>query len=175
MVTAMSAIDRARTSDAAALQARAFEVAAAVVDPEIPVLSIADLGVLRDVRVVDGIVEVDITPTYSGCPAMNLIALNVEMALIDGGFSSPRVKTVLSPAWTTDWMTDQGKKTLAAYGIAPPEGKASRRALFGEEYVTCPRCGSRDTQRISEFGSTACKALWRCRACAEPFDYFKCI
>jgi ring-1,2-phenylacetyl-CoA epoxidase subunit PaaD len=175
MVTAMTATDLARTSDAALLQARAFEVAATVVDPEIPVLSIADLGVLREVRIVDGTVEVDITPTYSGCPAMNMIALNVEMALIDGGFNSPRVNTVLSPAWTTDWMTEHGKKTLSAYGIAPPEGKASRRALFGEEYVTCPRCGSRDTQRISEFGSTACKALWRCRACAEPFDYFKCI
>lgn len=175
MVTAMPATDLAPTSDAATLQARAFEVAAAVVDPEIPVLSIADLGVLRDVRVVNGTVEVDITPTYSGCPAMNMIALNVEMALIHGGFGAPRVKTVLSPAWTTDWMTEQGKKTLAAYGIAPPEGKASRRALFGEEHVTCPQCHSRDTQRISEFGSTACKALWRCRACAEPFDYFKCI
>jgi ring-1,2-phenylacetyl-CoA epoxidase subunit PaaD len=175
MVTTMPVTDLVRTGDTAALQARAFEVAAAVVDPEIPVLSIADLGVLRDVRVVDGTIEVDITPTYSGCPAMNLIALNVEMALIHAGFPMPRIKTVLSPAWTTDWMTEHGKKTLAAYGIAPPEGKASRRALFGEEYVTCPRCGSRDTQRISEFGSTACKALWRCRACSEPFDYFKCI
>jgi ring-1,2-phenylacetyl-CoA epoxidase subunit PaaD len=82
---------------------------------------------------------------------------------------------VLSPAWTTDWMTEEGRKKLAAYGIAPPSGRASRRALFGEDAVTCPRCGSADTQRISEFGSTACKALWRCRACAEPFDYFKCI
>jgi len=175
MVMAMAATDLAQADNSVALQARAWEVAASVVDPEIPVLSIADLGVLRDVRVVDGTVEVDITPTYSGCPAMNLIALNVEMALIGAGFPMPRIKTVLSPAWTTDWMTEQGKKTLAAYGIAPPQGKASRRALFGEEHVTCPRCHSRDTQRISEFGSTACKALWRCRACAEPFDYFKCI
>ena len=171
----MAATQLAKADNNAALQARAWKVAASVVDPEIPVLSIADLGVLRDVRMVDGTVEVDITPTYSGCPAMSLIALNVEMALIGAGFALPRIKTVLSPAWTTDWMTEQGKKTLAAYGIAPPQGKASRRALFGEEYVACPRCHSCDTQRISEFGSTACKALWRCRACAEPFDYFKCI
>jgi len=174
MVMTMPATDLTQTGVAGLLM-RARDVAASVVDPEIPVLSIADLGVLRDVRMVEGTIEVDITPTYSGCPAMNMIALNVEMALTDAGFDMPRIKTVLSPAWTTDWMTEQGKATLAAYGIAPPEGKASRRALFGEEYVTCPRCHSRDTQRISEFGSTACKALWRCKACSEPFDYFKCI
>jgi ring-1,2-phenylacetyl-CoA epoxidase subunit PaaD len=149
-------------------------VAAAVVDPEIPVLTIADLGVLRDVKIENGTAHAFITPTYSGCPAMNLIALNVEHVLEEAGFPLPRVTTVLSPAWTTDWMTEEGKAKLAAYGIAPPQGKASRRALFGEDEVKCPRCGSRDTQRISEFGSTACKALWRCRACAEPFDYFKC-
>jgi ring-1,2-phenylacetyl-CoA epoxidase subunit PaaD len=159
----------------AALLAKAWKAAAAVVDPEIPVLSIADLGVLRDVRIIDGVVEATITPTYSGCPAMNLIALNVEAALEEVGFMMPRIKTVLSPAWTTDWMSEDGKAKLAAYGIAPPAGKASRRALFGEEEVACPRCKSVDTQRISEFGSTSCKALWRCRACAEPFDYFKCI
>ena len=152
---------------------------AEIPDPEVPAISIVDLGIVRGVREeFDGdqpVTVVTITPTYSGCPAMNLIALNVEMALIGAGFPMPRIKTVLSPAWTTDWMTEQGRKTLAGYGIAPPQGKASRRALFGEEHVTCPRCHSRDTQRISEFGSTACKALWRCRACAEPFDYFKCI
>lgn len=174
MVNVMPAADIAQPNDAA-LQARAWTAAASVVDPEIPVLSIADLGVLRDVRVVDGQAEADITPTYSGCPAMNLIALNVEIALEQAGFVMPRVKTVLSPAWTTDWMTEQGIAALKAYGIAPPAGKASRRALFGEEQVTCPHCNSPDTQRISEFGSTSCKALWRCRACAEPFDYFKCI
>jgi ring-1,2-phenylacetyl-CoA epoxidase subunit PaaD len=174
MVMAMPTTGIAET-DVAGLLTRAREAAESVVDPEIPVLSIADLGVLRDVRMVDGAVEVDITPTYSGCPAMNLIALNVEIALINAGFDTPRIKTVLSPAWTTDWMTEHGKEVLVAYGIAPPEGKAARRALFGEEYVTCPRCHSRNTRRISEFGSTACKALWRCGACAEPFDYFKCI
>ena len=162
------------TADGELLE-RARKAAASVVDPEIPVLSIADLGVLRDVRIVDGTAEVTITPTYSGCPAMNLIALNVELALEEVGFVMPRIKTVLSPAWTTDWMTEKGKATLRKYGIAPPAGKASRRALFGEDEVACPRCASTDTMRISEFGSTSCKALWRCRACAEPFDYFKCI
>jgi ring-1,2-phenylacetyl-CoA epoxidase subunit PaaD len=157
------------------LRALAWKAAASVVDPEIPVLSIADLGVLRDVQIVDGVAEVTITPTYSGCPAMNLIALNVELALEQVGFVMPRIKTVLSPAWTTDWMTENGKETLRKYGIAPPNGKASRRALFGEDEVACPRCASTNTARISEFGSTSCKALWRCRACAEPFDYFKCI
>jgi len=158
-----------------ALLERARKAAASVVDPEIPVLSIADLGVLRDVQIVDGTAEVTITPTYSGCPAMNLIALNIELALEKAGFEMPRIKTVLSPAWTTDWITDKGKDTLRRYGIAPPNGKASRRALFGEDEVACPRCASTDTVRISEFGSTSCKALWRCKACAEPFDYFKCI
>jgi ring-1,2-phenylacetyl-CoA epoxidase subunit PaaD len=154
---------------------RAWTAAESVADPEIPVLSIADLGVLRDIQIVDGFIEATITPTYSGCPAMNLIALNLELALEEAGFHMPRVKTVLSPAWTTDWMTDAGKAKLRKYGIAPPAGKASRRALFGEDEVSCPHCGSANTERISEFGSTACKALWRCKACAEPFDYFKCI
>jgi ring-1,2-phenylacetyl-CoA epoxidase subunit PaaD len=159
----------------AALRVRAWKVAARVVDPEIPVLTIEDLGVLRDVKVDDGKVEVFITPTYSGCPAMFVIALNIEAALEDAGFGLAKITTVLSPAWSTDWLSENGKAKLKAYGIAPPTGKAGRRALFGEEMVACPRCGSSETERISEFGSTACKALWRCRACAEPFDYFKCI
>jgi ring-1,2-phenylacetyl-CoA epoxidase subunit PaaD len=158
-----------------ALRARAWAIAAQVEDPEVPVLTIEDLGVLRDIKVADGKLEVFITPTYSGCPAMALIALNVEAALEDAGFGLPRITTVLSPAWTTDWMSEAGKAKLKAYGIAPPNGAAGRAALFGIEAVACPRCASADTERISEFGSTACKALWRCRACAEPFDYFKCI
>jgi ring-1,2-phenylacetyl-CoA epoxidase subunit PaaD len=162
-------------ADNAAARERAWTVAAQVVDPEIPVLTIEDLGVLRDVQVEDGKVEVFITPTYSGCPAMFVIALNIEAALEDAGFGLARITTVLSPAWSTDWLSDAGRAKLKAYGIAPPAGKAGRRALFGEEAVACPRCGSAETERISEFGSTACKALWRCRACAEPFDYFKCI
>jgi ring-1,2-phenylacetyl-CoA epoxidase subunit PaaD len=157
--------------------ARARAAAEAVVDPEIPVLTIADLGVLRDVRLAEGgKVEVMVTPTYSGCPAMNMIAFEVETAVERAGLGRPKVTTVLHPAWTTDWLTEAGREKLRAYGIAPPEGRASgRRALFGEEHVACPHCGSRDTERLAEFGSTACKALWRCRACREPFDYFKCI
>ena len=158
-----------------ALRERAWAVASQVVDPEIPVLTIEDLGVLRDIKIEHGRLEVVITPTYSGCPAMNVIALNIEAALEDAGFGLAKITTVLSPAWTTDWLSEEGKAKLRAYGIAPPEGKASRRALFGEERVSCPRCGSAETARISEFGSTACKALWRCRSCAEPFDYFKCL
>ncbi len=157
------------------LRERAWAAAASVCDPEIPVLGIADLGVLRDIRIENGVVEAIITPTYSGCPAMNMIALEIEVALENAGFARPKVTTVLSPAWTTDWMTETGKAKLREYGIAPPAAKAGRRALFGEDKVACPHCGSADTTRISEFGSTACKALWRCKACAEPFDYFKCI
>ena len=155
---------------------RALSIAGAVADPEIPVLTIADLGVLRGARLAaDGAVEVDITPTYSGCPAMNMIALNVEAALAAQGIAA-RVTLVLSPAWTTDWMTPDGREKLRAYGIAPPSPKATRRALFGmDEEISCPRCGSAETEKLSEFGSTACKSLWRCTACCEPFDHFKCL
>ena len=156
------------------LRQRAWDAAAGVVDPEIPVLTIADLGVLRAVTVSDGHIEVAITPTYSGCPAMNMIALEIELALEREGFSKPKVRTVLSPAWTTDWMSEEGRRKLEAYGIAPPEPKSSRRALFGLQAVKCPQCGSDTTELLSEFGSTSCKALWRCKSCREPFDYFKC-
>ncbi len=159
------------------LRRRAWNAAATVPDPEIPVLSIADLGVLRDVRVrEDGGVTADVTPTYSGCPAMNAIALNVEVALRAAGLPDPRVALVLSPAWTTDWITASGRDALRAYGIAPPAARAGRRAPFAmDEDVPCPRCGAADTEKLSEFGSTACKALWRCLACREPFDHFKCL
>ena len=156
------------------LRQRAWDAAASVVDPEIPVLTIADLGVLRDVAVSDGHVEVAITPTYSGCPAMNMIALEIELALEREGFGRPKVRTVLSPAWTTDWMSDEGRRKLREYGIAPPQAGSGRRALFGEQQVACPQCGSENTELLSEFGSTSCKALWRCKNCREPFDYFKC-
>jgi ring-1,2-phenylacetyl-CoA epoxidase subunit PaaD len=156
------------------LRQRAWDAAASVVDPEIPVLTIADLGVLREVTVSDGHVEVAITPTYSGCPAMNMIALEIELALDRAGFRKANVRTVLSPAWTTDWMSEEGRRKLHAYGIAPPEPQGSRRALFGVQHVKCPQCGSDNTELLSEFGSTSCKALWRCKACREPFDYFKC-
>jgi ring-1,2-phenylacetyl-CoA epoxidase subunit PaaD len=130
--------------------------------------------VLRDVVLDDDRVEVAITPTYSGCPAMNMIALEIEIALERAGFRHPKVRTVLSPAWTTEWMSDEGRRKLRAYGIAPPLPSNSRRALFGEQAVACPQCGSENTELLSEFGSTSCKALWRCKACREPFDYFKC-
>jgi ring-1,2-phenylacetyl-CoA epoxidase subunit PaaD len=156
------------------LRQRAWAVAASVVDPEIPVLSIEDLGVLREVRIEDGCVEVAITPTYSGCPAMNMIGLEIELALQRAGFGEAKVRTVLSPAWTTDWMSEDGRRKLREYGIAPPLAAGSRRALFGIEQVACPQCGSGNTEVLSEFGSTSCKALWRCKNCREPFDYFKC-
>jgi ring-1,2-phenylacetyl-CoA epoxidase subunit PaaD len=165
MVTALEKSD---------LQQRAWDAAASVVDPEIPVLTIADLGVLREVAIQGDHIEVAITPTYSGCPAMNMIALEVELALDRAGFRDAKVRTVLSPAWTTDWMSEEGRRKLKAYGIAPPEPKSSRRALFGVQQVKCPQCGSDDTELLSEFGSTSCKALWRCKSCREPFDYFKC-
>lgn len=158
----------------AELRQRAWEAAASVADPEIPVLTIDDLGVLREVELVGDRVDVAITPTYSGCPAMNMIALEIELALERAGFREARVRTVLSPAWTTDWMSEQGRQKLKEYGIAPPQAGSRRRALFGEQEVACPQCGSVNTEVLSEFGSTSCKALWRCKACREPFDYFKC-
>ncbi|MBO6774695.1 MAG: phenylacetate-CoA oxygenase subunit PaaJ [Marinibacterium sp.] len=153
---------------------RAWEAAARVPDPEVPCVTVADLGILRDVRLEDGVAVADVTPTYSGCPATLAIELAIEAAMRDAGYDA-RINRVLSPAWTTDWITEEGREKLRAYGIAPPEGSASKLALFGATEVTCPRCGSRQTERISEFGSTACKAQYRCRSCAEPFDYFKCI
>lgn len=156
------------------LRARAWEAAARVCDPEIPVLTIEDLGVLRDVRVGEDGVEVEITPTYTGCPAMGMIAVEIETALAAAGIGRARVVTTLAPAWTTDWLTDAGREKLHAYGIAPPPAGGSRRALFGEASAACPRCGSARTEQIAAFGSTACKALWRCLACREPFDVFKC-
>jgi ring-1,2-phenylacetyl-CoA epoxidase subunit PaaD len=153
---------------------RAWDAAAQVVDPEIPVLTIADLGVLREVSVNDGCVEVAITPTYSGCPAMNMITLEIELALERAGLTPAKVRTVLSPAWTTEWLSEDGRRKLREYGIAPPQKGSTRRALFGEQSVSCPQCGSGDSELLSEFGSTSCKALWRCKTCREPFDYFKC-
>jgi ring-1,2-phenylacetyl-CoA epoxidase subunit PaaD len=159
--------------DQPSLRDRALAVLETVTDPEIPVLTIADLGVLRDVSVHGDTVAVTITPTYSGCPAMNMIMLDIETALARANVKA-RVYMQLSPAWTTDWLSDAARRKLAASGIAPPAHTASRRALFGEEHPVCPRCGSAETELISEFGSTACKSLHRCRACREPFDAFKC-
>lgn len=158
---------------------RAWAAAAAVTDPEVPVLTIEDLGVLRDVTIVGDRIRVDITPTYSGCPAMDTIRDDVVLALTRAGFADVEVRLVLAPAWTTDWMSDDGKRKLTAYGIAPPSGRAALRRAQGPVRLTlgvrCPRCGSLDTREISRFGSTSCKALYECRACLEPFDHFKVI
>lgn len=157
-------------------QRLAYEVAAKVPDPEIPVLTVADLGILRSVEMDDqGHAVAKLTPTYTGCPAVLAIEMAVEVALRDAGFN-PKIERVMSPAWTTDWITPEGREKLLAYGIAPPvDGSNSKMALFGENIVACPRCASEETERVSEFGSTACKALYRCKSCHEPFDYFKCI
>ena len=154
---------------------RAWTAAAAVPDPEVPCVTVADLGILRSVEIVDGIAVARVTPTYSGCPAVLAIEFAIEAALRDAGFEA-RVERVMSPAWTTDWITPEGREKLRVYGIAPPgDAKTPTRALFSEAEACCPRCGSSDTERVSEFGSTACKALYRCLGCREPFDYFKCI
>jgi len=148
-----------------------------VSDPEIPVLTVVDMGIVRAVEVTDDEVKVTITPTYSGCPAMNEIEQNIRKHLQEKGIQKLRVESKLSPPWTTDWMTEEAKIRLEEYGIAPPEGgTADKSVLFGEaKKVKCPHCRSRDTELISQFGSTACKAQYRCRDCREPFDYFKCI
>lgn len=158
------------------LRNEAWAIAASVVDPEIPALTIEDLGILRSVEIAgDRSVIAKLTPTYSGCPAVLAIEMAVENAFLEAGLKG-RVERVISPPWTTDWITEDGRKKLHAYGIAPP-AKSSRsvRALFGKMDITCPQCGSLHTSKVSEFGSTACKALYRCDACREPFDYFKCI
>jgi len=163
---------RATGSRAALLAA-----ARAVPDPEIPVLTLGDLGVIRDLRVAgDGAVEVDITPTYTGCPATAVIASDVQAALRRAGAYQVRVRTVLSPPWTTDWMSEAGRTKLREFGIAPP-GPAPRAAgpVRLALSVRCPHCGSIDTREISRFGSTPCKSLWACRSCTEPFDSFKAI
>ncbi len=145
--------------------ASVVEALEGVVDPEIPVLTIRDLGVLRGVRMEDVCVVVTITPTYSGCPAMVEIQDNIDKALRDAGVESFRIETRLAPAWTTDWMSETGKRKLEEYGIAPPRRNSE---------VGCPQCGSANTKLVSQFGSTACKALYQCNACLEPFDHFKC-
>ncbi|MEM7161133.1 MAG: 1,2-phenylacetyl-CoA epoxidase subunit PaaD [Bacteroidota bacterium] len=149
---------------------------AQVHDPEIPVLSIMDMGVVRDVQVESKKVKVKITPTYSGCPAMDVIGDDIERILAEHQFES-EVELVLAPAWTTDWITERGRKALEEYGIAAPlEESADKQALLGDSHhVKCTLCGSKNTKLVSQFGSTACKALFQCKDCLEPFDYFKCL
>lgn len=147
-----------------------------VVDPEIPVITIDDLGILRNVEYDGEVVKVFITPTYTGCPAMDMINVNIKAALQDHGYTKVEVISVLSPIWTTDWISENGRKKMKEYGIAPPAQKSYDRAFQDGEKpkVICPQCGSDDTEIISHFGSTACKALYKCLQCLEPFDYFKC-
>ena len=145
-----------------------------ITDPEIPVISIVDLGIVRDVHVDENNVEVFITPTYSGCPAMDMIAVNIKMELLQQGFTNIKITQQLSPAWTTDWMTENGKEKLKEYGIAPPVGKVIDQQFLEQLKVDCPQCHSTNTKLLSQFGSTACKALYQCQDCKEPFDYFKC-
>ena len=144
-----------------------WAILAQVPDPEIPAISLTDLGIIRDVAWAGNVLEVTVTPTYSGCPATSFINLAIEAALTDAGIENFALKRQLSPPWTTDWLSDEGRAKLEAYGIAPP---ASPKGP-----ARCPRCGGTDLQRVSQFGSTPCKAQWRCTTCLEPFDYFKCI
>lgn len=143
-------------------------------DPEIPVLTIMDLGIVRDVKIADEATEIIITPTYSGCPAMDLIGVNIRKVLTQNGFDKIKITHQLSPAWTTDWMTEEAKEKLTAYGIAPPVSKTFDENYLQNIPVACPHCHSMNTKLISEFGSTACKAIYQCNDCDEPFDYFKC-
>jgi ring-1,2-phenylacetyl-CoA epoxidase subunit PaaD len=152
------------------------EILKTVSDPEIPVLSIIDMGVVRSAKIVNEIVEVQITPTYSGCPAMDEIADDIKLAFKQNGYNA-KVELILSPAWTTDWITAEGRLALEKYGIASPlSADADKEALLGnKKLVKCPQCGSLNTKLVSQFGSTACKALFQCDDCLEPFDYFKCL
>ncbi len=152
-----------------------FELLESVKDPEIPVLSIRDLGILRAVEFDGARVRVAITPTYSGCPAMHMIEQEVRAVLQAAGYADVMVQTQLAPAWTTDWMTEAGRDALRAYGIAPPARGCPALTMADRPAPACPHCGAPHTRCISEFGSTACKALYQCRDCQEPFDYFKCI
>jgi ring-1,2-phenylacetyl-CoA epoxidase subunit PaaD len=158
-------------------ESRIWELLSRIPDPEIPVLSILDLGIVRYVRTAhDQAPRVGLTPTYSACPATEVIQKTVGQVLARAGYPNAVVETVLSPPWTSDWITEEGRRKLAGFGIAPPaESVSSPKRLFGTVPVSCPRCASRDTQRVSEFGSTPCKAHYRCNSCLEPFDYFKCI
>lgn len=161
---------------AGATRTRAWDIAARVVDPEIPVLTIEDLGVLRAAEEDGDRVRVDLTPTYSGCPAIDAMRDDVRTALLEAGYRDVEVRMVLAPAWTTDWMSEDGRRKLREFGIAPPAGRASAGGRVALRMaVKCPRCDSLDTREIARFGSTSCKALYVCDACLEPFDFFKVL
>ena len=155
-----------------------FTLLSEIPDPEIPVISITDLGIIRNINSVDDKLIISITPTYSGCPAMKQIEDDIKIKLKENGFTNVEIKMVYAPAWTTDWINDDAKEKLRKYGIAPPEHSTiDKRVLMGleERVVKCPKCGSKNTTMISQFGSTACKSLYKCTDCLEPFDYFKCL
>ncbi len=143
-----------------------------IADPEVPVLSILDLGIVRKIDIENNKICISITPTYSGCPAMHTIAMNIKFELLSNGIKDVEVKEILSPTWTTAWMTENGKKKLKEYGIAPPQYDENKKAQ--ETHIECPQCLSKNTTLLSQFGSTACKAMYKCLDCLEPFDYFKC-
>lgn len=152
-----------------------WQILETVCDPEVPVLTIIDLGIVREVKIDnsssgDEGIEIIITPTYTGCPAMDMITMDIKMKLLENGYKKIKVTSILSPAWTTDWMSEDGKKKLKEYGIAAPDKKFD----IPSDGVECPQCNSTHTKLISHFGSTACKALYQCNDCKEPFDYFKC-
>lgn len=158
-------------------EGRIWQVLSTVPDPEIPVLTLVDLGIVRHVELLAGdVVRVGLSPTYSGCPATDVIKAMVRRALSDAGFERIELSEVLSPAWSSDWITEEGRRKLIEYGITPPaESVASPGRMWrAAPAIACPRCKSEDTLRVSEFGSTPCKALYRCNSCLEPFDYFKC-
>ena len=159
------------------LTARIYEILDQVTDPEIPVITIRELGILRDIQIgEDQVIHVYITPTYGGCPAMDMITVQIKAALEDAGFRNTLVHSILSPAWTTDWISEEGMRKLKEYGIAPPVEKTTDKSfLMGQQKtVPCPLCNSEHTELVSLFGSTACKSLYKCLDCLEPFDYFKC-
>ncbi|WP_411767357.1 1,2-phenylacetyl-CoA epoxidase subunit PaaD [Winogradskyella sp. A3E31] len=158
------------------IDSKLVEILEKVSDPEIPVLSIMDMGVVRSAIIENNIVKVEITPTYSGCPAMDVIGDDIKKALLDAGYD-PQVELILHPAWTTDWITPRGRKALEEYGIAAPlDAEADKEVLLnGKRIVKCTNCGSQNTRMVSQFGSTACKAQFQCEDCQEPFDYFKCL
>ena len=157
-------------------ESRIWTLLEEVKDPEVPVLSVIDMGIIRSVKTEADQIRITITPTYSGCPAMDIISMDIRLKLIEKGYRNVIIQQSLSPAWTTDWMSENGKQKLKAFGIAPPNPvqQFCTSEMFREESVECPRCHSVHTERISEFGSTACKALYRCLDCREAFDYFKC-
>ncbi|NNV56830.1 1,2-phenylacetyl-CoA epoxidase subunit PaaD [Limnovirga soli] len=164
--------------DADTIQIKAaWKILEQVADPEVPVLTVIDLGIIRHIDIVEHRLQITITPTYTGCPAMDVMSMGIRMALLENGFKHIEIKQVLSPAWTTDWMSESGKQKLKAYGIAPPnttQAVCTPQSFQQEESIQCPLCNSYHTQLISQFGSTACKALYKCDDCKEPFDYFKC-